>query len=85
MKQELENCDSVVVAISEGIKDKEGRYVSEQVQTSAVDNFGHSYIAGSAKVLENLVRDKIGCKVRSIELNLMQRCAAHIASATGRP
>lgn len=82
VKQELENCDSVVVAISEGIKDKEGRYVSEQVQTSAVDNFGHSYIAGSAKVLENLVRDKIGCKVRSIELNLMQRCAAHIASAT---
>ncbi len=38
VKQELENCDSVVVAISEGIKDKEGRYVSEQVQTSAVDN-----------------------------------------------
>ena len=81
VKRELETCDSVVVAISEGIKDKDGRYVSEQVQSSVVDNFGHSYIAGSAKVLENLVRDEIGCKVRSIELNLMQRCAAHIASA----
>lgn len=81
VKNELETCDSVLVAISEGIKDKEGRYVSEQVISSAVDNFGHSYIAGSAKVLENLVRNRIGCKVRSIELNLMQRCAGHIASA----
>lgn len=81
VKKELETCDSVLVAISEGIKDKEGRYVSEQVISSAVDNFGHSYIAGSAKVLENLVRSQIGCKVRSIELNLMQRCAGHIASA----
>lgn len=81
VKKELETCDSVLVAISEGIKDKEGRHVSEQVISSAVDNFGHSYIAGSAKVLENLVRNRIGCKVRSIELNLMQRCAGHIASA----
>ena len=81
LKRELEQCDSVVVAISEGIKDKEGRYISEQVQSSAVDNFGHSYIAGSARVLESLVRERIGCKVRSVELNLMQRCASHIASA----
>ena len=42
----------------------------------------HSYIAGAAKVLEDAVRNEIGCKVRSIELNLMQRCAAHLASAT---
>ena len=77
----LETQDSVLVAISEGIKDAEGRYVSEQVQSKAVDNFGHAYIAGSAKLLETLVHDRLGCKVRSIELNLMQRCAAHIASA----
>ena len=51
-------------------------------ESDAQDQFGHSYIAGSAKVLEELVRDRIGCKVRSIELNLMQRCAAHLASAT---
>ena len=47
-----------------------------------MDNFGHSYIAGSARVLEDAVRQEIGCKVRSVELNLMQRCAAHISSAT---
>lgn len=81
VKSRLETQDSVLVAVSEGIKDSEGRYISEQVQSGAVDAFGHSYIAGSAKVLEELVREKIGCKVRSIELNLMQRCAGHIASA----
>lgn len=82
VKKELETNDSVLVAISEGIKDADGVYISEQVQSGAVDNFGHSYIAGSARVLEDAVRREIGCKVRSIELNLMQRCAAHIASAT---
>jgi 6-phosphofructokinase len=81
VKKRLETQDSVVVAISEGIKDSEGRYVSEQVQSKAVDNFGHAYIAGSAKLLETLVQERLGCKVRSIELNLMQRCAAHISSA----
>ena len=82
VKKELEDNDSVLVAISEGIKDKDGVYISESVQSGAVDTFGHSYIAGSARVLEDVVRREIGCKVRSIELNLMQRCAAHIASAT---
>ena len=82
VKKKLEQQDSVLVAISEGIKDKNGVYISEQVQSGAVDNFGHSYIAGSARVLEDIVRREIGCKVRSIELNLMQRCASHIASKT---
>lgn len=82
VKNELNDNDSVLVAISEGIKDKDGVYISESVQSGAVDTFGHSYIAGSARVLEDVVRREIGCKVRSIELNLMQRCASHIASAT---
>lgn len=82
VRKQLETNDSVLVAISEGIKDANGVYISESVQSGAVDNFGHSYIAGSAGLLEDVVRREIGCKVRSIELNLMQRCAAHIASAT---
>lgn len=82
VKKRLETQDSVLVAISEGIKDADGHYISEQVQSGAVDAFGHSYIAGSVKVLEEMVRQQIGCKVRSIELNLMQRCAGHISSAT---
>lgn len=82
VKKKLEVQDSVLVAISEGIKDKDGIYISQQVQSGVVDNFGHSYIAGSARVLEEVIRREIGCKVRSIELNLMQRCAAHVASKT---
>ena len=49
VQEKLEQKDSVLVAISEGIHDSEGRYVSEQVQSDAQDQFGHSYIAGSAR------------------------------------
>ena len=44
------------------------------------DNFGHKYMAGAGKYLENLVSEKIGCKVRSVELNVLQRSAGHILS-----
>lgn len=73
---------SIIVAVSEGIHDKEKNYISDQIQGNASDVFGHKYIAGAGRILENIVRKKIGCKVRSIELNLMQRSAAHIASKT---
>lgn len=82
VKCKLKLNGSIIVAVSEGVKDAEGNYVSDQMQSGAVDVFGHKYIAGAGRVLENLVREKIGCKVRSVELNLMQRSAAHIASAT---
>jgi 6-phosphofructokinase 1 len=70
---------AVLVAVSEGIRFADGRYVGE---SDAVDAFGHKQLSGAGKVLESIVRDRIGCKVRSIELNLPQRCASHIASKT---
>lgn len=73
---------NVVVAVSEGIRFADGRYVGEGTQSGTTDVFGHSYLAGTGKVLEQMVRQEIGCKVRSVELNLPQRCAAHLASAT---
>ncbi len=72
----------VVVAVSEGIRFADGRYVGEASQTGAVDVFGHKYLAGAARVLEKAVKDEIGCKVRAVELNLPQRCASHLASRT---
>ena len=83
---------AVVVAVSEGLRFADGRYVGEGTQSGAADVFGHKYLAGTAKALELFIKEKIGCKVRSIELNLPQRCAAHLASlcdisesvATGR-
>lgn len=80
VKKELEKKPNVVVAVSEGIKSENGEYVGSKNQSGAVDIFGHRYLAGTAKYLEGLVKEKIGCKVRSVELNLPQRCAAHLLS-----
>jgi len=73
---------NVVVAVSEGIRYSDGKYVGEGAQNNVTDPFGHKYLAGTAKILEKLVREQIGCKVRSVELSLPQRCASHIASNT---
>ncbi|SCH50413.1 6-phosphofructokinase [Romboutsia sp. 1001713B170207_170306_H8] len=82
VKEKLKDNNSVIVAISEGIKNSNGQYISDEVQSGVKDVFGHNYIAGAGRVLEEIVRNEIGCKVRSIELNLMQRCAGHIGSKT---
>lgn len=82
VQEKLVQKPGILVAVSEGVKDSNGDYVSDQISSGAVDNFGHKYIAGAARALEQLIRNEIGCKVRSIELNLMQRSAAHIASET---
>ena len=71
---------NVVAVVSEGIRDKSGAYVGSQTKSGVVDTFGHTYLSGVGKYLECLVTEKIGCKVRSIELNLMQRCSSHLAS-----
>ena len=73
---------AVLVAVSEGIRFADGRYVGEGLGGRKVDAFGHVALSGAGRVLEDLVKENIGCKVRSIELNLPQRCAAHVASKT---
>lgn len=68
---------AVIVVVSEGLEIED-----ENVRSGVVDNFGHKYLSGIGKALEQLVREEIGCKVRSIELNVMQRCSSHICSKT---
>lgn len=80
VREQLKHHKQVIIAVSEGIKDVEGTYVSSQA--SHVDQFGHVMLSGTGKYLETLVHDTIGCKVRSVELNVLQRCASHIASLT---
>ncbi|MBE6530258.1 MAG: 6-phosphofructokinase [Ruminococcaceae bacterium] len=82
VKKALAKHPNVVIAVSEGVRFANGRYVGEGSQSGATDKFGHAYLAGVGKVLEYAVRDSIGCKVRSLELSLPQRCAAHLASDT---
>ena len=72
--------NNVIIAVSEGIRDTEGNYISAS-ETSR-DNFGHSQLSGAGKTLEHLVKEKLGVKVRSVEVNVLQRCASHLASQT---
>lgn len=76
----LQERDNVVIAVSEGIRDKDGNYIS--ASAGAVDNFGHSQLSGAGKALEYLVQERLHVKVRSVEVNILQRCGGHIASLT---
>ena len=80
IKKLLEKTTNIVVAVSEGIRDAEGSYIS--ATSTANDKFGHAQLSGAGKCLELLVKQELGIKCRSVELNISQRCAAHIASAT---
>ena len=82
VKARLEKHPAILVAVSEGVRFADGEYVGAGTQSGAVDVFGHKYLAGTGKVLESIVKNRIGCKVRSVELSLTQRCASHIASLT---
>jgi len=79
--EKLKESPAVLIAVSEGIKYADGSFVGEFEQSGVMDVFGHKYLSGAARSLEALVRSKIGCKVRAIELSLMQRCAGHLASS----
>ena len=80
VKNLMKTKPNVIIAVSEGIKDNEGNYIS--ASNSALDSFGHAQLCGVGKTLENLLKAEIGCKVRSIELNVLQRAGGHIASLT---
>ncbi len=69
-----------LVAVSEGIHYADGAFVSE-AKTSATDGFGHAQLGGLASLLAALIKQRTGSKVRGIELSLLQRCSAHLASA----
>lgn len=73
---------NLVVCISEGIHDKNSTFVCELSSDVGVDAFGHKMLTGSGKYLENLVKEKLGVKVRSIELNVCQRCSSAMLSKT---
>lgn len=77
----FEKHPNVVIAVSEGLRDAAGQYVGAGTQSGVADVFGHQYLSGTGKMLEHAVKERFGCKVRSVELNLPQRCAAHLASA----
>ena len=78
--ESLKHTPNLVVCISEGIHDEDGTFICEYSSEVGTDTFGHKMLTGSGKYLENLVKERLGVKVRSIELNVCQRCScAHLS------
>lgn len=71
-----------IVALSEGIRDREGKYIGEYYKNASRDCFNHVQLGGVGHYLASLVKQSFNAKVRAIEFSLLQRCAAHIASKT---
>lgn len=82
VEEGLKATPNLVVCISEGINDGKGTFICELASDVGVDTFGHKMLTGSGKYLENLVKEKLGVKVRSIELNVCQRCSSAMLSGT---
>ena len=68
-----------IVAVSEGIRFENGKYVGED--QSSTDVFGHSQLGGVCSILKAKAKS-LGLKCKAVELNILQRCAAHCASDT---
>ena len=76
----LKQRNSVLIAVSEGIRDRKGDYIS--ASDAKEDKFGHLMLSGAGKALEHILGQALGVKIRSVELNIPQRCASHLASKT---
>lgn len=82
VKAKIAQRKNVIVAVSEGIKNKDGVYIAAASDIFENDKFGHAQLGGAAKTLENIVKKEIGCKCRSVEINVLQRAASHFPSKT---
>lgn len=82
VKAKFEEQNKVYIIVSEGIRDKNGKFISE-LESSAQDKFGHAQLGGVAIHLKNLILESgITSRVKTLELGILQRCAMHCASNT---
>ncbi len=80
IREVFKHKSSIIIAVSEGIKNEDGQYLDSDSKYVKKDAFGHILHSGTGKLLETIVYKEFKCKVRSIELNVLQRCAGHISS-----
>ena len=80
----LDKKNTVVVAVSEGVRTADGTLICERADSTArLDAFGHAAaLSGTSRYLADLAKRELGCKTRAVELCTTQRCAAHLASQT---
>lgn len=81
LKKAFEKSQTVVVCVSEGIADSAGHFICEYSNEAQLDTFGHKMLTGCGEILENYIRNQFGVKVRSVELNVSQRCSGMVVSA----
>lgn len=81
VRRKLREKNNLVIAVSEGVRFADGTFVGAD-PSGKRDAFGHLMLSGAARVLCDVVKAEIGCKCRSVELNIPQRCASHCLSAT---
>ena len=82
LTESFQTRNNLIVCVSEGIHDKDGKFICEYASEAGVDAFGHKMLTGCGKYLENLVKTRLNVKVRSVELNVNQRCSAFTQSRT---
>lgn len=75
-----DNHGKVFIVASEGLKNKDGNYIYLKEQKS--DAFGNIQMGGVGSYMKQLVTENISKRVKVVELSILQRCAAHIASLT---
>ena len=80
LKNAFEKSQTVVVCVSEGIADSAGHFICEYSNEAQLDTFGYKMLTGCGEILENYIRNQFGVKVRSVELNVSQRCSGMIVS-----
>lgn len=80
VRAKLEEFNSIIVVVSEGIRDIDGNYIC--AKSSTTDTFGHAQLSGTGAYLKNVIENEIGCKVRALEPSVIQRSAGHISSLT---
>lgn len=78
----METDKSLVIAVSEGVRTKDGNYVCELGSEKGTDAFGHTMLTGTAQTIAAMLKNDLGIKTRAVELSTLQRCASHIASYT---
>lgn len=71
----------VYIVASEGLRDGDGRFITQCSKQGVHDNFGHAQLGGVANYLKQLIIDSgITSRVKALELGVLQRCAMHCAS-----
>lgn len=82
MRRVMEKKNTAIIAVSEGIRGTDGKYITERSAVERADGFAHTMLGGAGKTIESIIASEMNIKTRSIELSTLQRCFSAVGSAT---